>query len=422
MITDHTLRAGVLGTIERTRYVRSPAPDTAAVLTHCFRGTGPARVEMLTSQAASDVYLEPRTRESPDDGRTWGSWKAVPECEQRQGRFYLANHELGRLLDPGSGKLIRLTLQRLFIGDPGEILEKAFKTGNHSDYRDHALYQLSDDNGLTWGPMQLIRYEDGPEFDPADWGNDAYLRLNRMYSGYNTVIAPDGNLLYSGCVQAPHEQDGVREEVCGVRVFKAAWNAGAGRYDWRSPFLLTVSRRISSRGLLEPWLAPLADGRLYLDMRGSSTAWTPGRRWYSVSADKGETWSPVADLRYDTGETFYSPSTFAKTIRSSRTGKLYWVGNIAPEPPNGNWPRRPLVLAEFDEEKVAIRKSTVTVIDDYEPGADASDKVQFSNFSLVENSGTHALELYLVRYGEAGPLGEKRYFQADVFKYVITLA
>jgi hypothetical protein len=421
MIADYKKTRGPLGSIERSRYVRSPAPDTAAVLTHCFRGTGSARVERLTSQAASDVYLEPQTRESPDNGKTWGPWVTIPEADLHQGRFYIANHELGRLHDPASGNLFRLTLQRIFIGDPGEILEKAFKTGNHNDYRDHAIYQLSADNGLTWGPMQLIKYEEGPDFDPANWGQDDYLARNRMYSGYNAIIAPDGNLLYSGCVLAPHEQDGVREDVCGVRIFKGAWNAGTGRYDWRSPFILTVSKRISSRGLLEPWLATLADGRLYLDMRGSSTKWTPGRRWYSVSSDKGETWSPVADLRYDTGEAFYSPSTFAKTLRSSRTGKLYWIGNIAPEPPNGNWPRRPLVIAEFDEGNVAIRKSTVTVIDDYEPDGDASGKVQFSNFSLVEHTETHALELYLVRYGEAGALGEKSYFQSDVFKYVITL-
>ncbi|MBI3985886.1 MAG: exo-alpha-sialidase [Lentisphaerae bacterium] len=412
---------GPLGTIERIRYVPSPGPNTAAVLSHYFRGVGPARVERLTSQAASDVYLAPRIRESPDNGQTWGDWVAVPEKDVRQGRFYMALHELGRVHDPSSGRLFRLTLQRLFIGDPAEILGKAFKTGNHNDYRDHAVYQLSDDNGLTWGPMQLIKFEDGPEFDPADWGNDAYLARNRMYSGYNAIVAPDGTLLYSACVKVLHEQDGVREDVCGVRLFKAAWNATAGRYDWRSPFLLTVSTRISARGLMEPWLATLADGRLYLDMRGSSSEWTPGRHWYSVSKDKGETWSPVTDLRYDTGEQFYSPSTFAKTLRSARTGKLYWVGNIAPEPPKGNWPRRPLVLAEFDEERVAIRKSTVTVIDDYEPDGDASPYVQFSNFSLVEHTETRAFELYLTRYGEAGTLQEKTYWQASAFKYVIVL-
>lgn len=419
MVPDFKKTRGPLGTVERTRYISSPAPNTAAVLSHCYRGTGPARVERLTSQAASDVYLEPKTRESPDNGKTWGPWDTVPDKDLHQGRFYMALHELGRVYDPASGKLFRLTLQRLFIGDPAEILEKAFKTGNHTEYRDHAIYQLSDDNGLTWGPMQLIKFEEGPEFDPADWGNEAYLGKNQMYSGYNAIVGPDGNLLYSACVKVPHEQDGVREDVCGVRIFKASWNAGTGGYDWRSPFLLTVSKRISARGIMEPWLATLSDGRLYLDMRGSSSEWTPGRHWYSVSKDKGETWSPVSDLRYDTGETFYSPSTFAKTIRSTRTGKLYWVGNIAPEPPKGNWPRRPLVIAEFDEAQVAIRKSTVTVIDDYEPDGDASPNVQFSNFSLVENAESGAFELYLARYGEAGKLGEKTYFQTSAFKYMI---
>lgn len=420
MVADRKKTWGPLGAIERIRYVCSPAANTAAVLCHCFRGTGPARVERLTSQAASDVYIEPKTRESPDNGKTWGVWETVPDKDLRQGRFYMALHEQGRLHDPGSGKLIRITLQRLFIGEPAEVMEQFWRSGQ-CNFRDHSIYQLSDDDGITWGPVRLIKFEDGPEFDPAGWGNDAYLSKNRMYSGYNAIVGPDGNLLYSAIVSASHEQDGVREEVGGARIFKGSWNAATGRYDWRSPFLLTVSKRISARGLMEPWLATLADGTLYLDMRGSSSEWTPGRHWYSVSKDKGETWSPVADLRYDTGEQFYSPSTFAKTLRSARTGKLYWIGNIAPEPPKGNWPRRPLVLAEFDEAQVAIRKSTVTVIDDYEPDGDASPCVQFSNFSLVEHTETKAIEIYLPRYGEAGTLQEKTYWQASTFKYVITL-
>jgi hypothetical protein len=419
MVGDHRTTRGPLGTVERTRYVGSPGANTAAVLTHGYRGTGPARVEQLTTQASSDVYLAPQTRESPDNGRTWSAWAPVPDREVRQGPFYMALHEQGRIHDPRSGKLFRLTLQRLFLGDPADVMEK-LKVGQ-INFRDHSVYQLSDDNGLTWGPMHLIKFEDGPEFDPADWGNDAYLSRNRMYSGYNAIVGPDGDLLYSAIVVAPHEQDGVREDVGGARIFKGAWNAATGRYDWRSPFLLTVSKRISARGLIEPWLAALTDGTLYLDMRGSSSEWTPGRHWYSISKDKGETWCPVTDLRYDTGEPFYSPSTFAKTIRSTRNGRLYWVGNISPEPPKGNWPRRPLILAEFDEAKVAIRKSTVTVIDDYDPDGDASPYVQFSNFSLVEHSETRAIELYLTRYGEAGALQEKTYWQSGAFKYVITL-
>jgi hypothetical protein len=54
-------------------------------------------------------------------------------------------------------------------------------------------------------------------------------------------------------------------------------------------------------------------------------------------------------------------------LRDSITGKLCWFGNICPEPPNGNWPRYPLIIAEVDENKAALKRSTVTAIDDRNP-------------------------------------------------------
>ena len=422
MVSDHKTTQGSLGTVERRRYMPSPAANTAAVLIHCYRGTGSTRIEKLTSQAASDTYLAPKLRESPDNGKSWGDWRTVPDNDLRQGHIYMALHELGRYHDPACGKLFRLTLQRLFIGDPEDILRNAFRTGNHGGYRDHAIYQISEDEGETWGPMRLIKYEDGPEFNPAEWGNADYLNRNQMYSGYNAIAVSDGALLYSACATVNCQQEDICEVVCGVKVFKGVFNAAENRYDWRTPSLLTVPKRISSRGLMEPWLSALSDGRTYLGMRGSNSEFTPGRHWHSVSKDNGETWAPITDLRYDTGEQFYSPSSFAKTLRSAKTGKLYWFGNIVPEPSQGNWPRHPLVIAEIDETQIAIRKSTVTTIDGYEPDGDAGPFMQLSNFSLLENRDSKDIELYLTRYGEAGAFKEKSYYQAAVFKYVITLA
>ena len=36
------------------------------------------------------------------------------------------------------------------------------------------------------------------------------------------------------------------------------------------------------------------------------------------------------------------------------SNKLDWVGNIIPEPPQGNLPRHPLVVAETDEERYTM--------------------------------------------------------------------
>ena len=84
-------------------------------------------------------------------------------------------------------------------------------------------------------------------------------------------------------------------------------------------------------------------------------------------------------------------------------------------PPKGNMPRYPLVIAEVDEKIPALKKNTVTVIDHRQPDQDPD--IQFSNFSLLENRETHALELYLTTYGEDAT----NVFTADNYKYTLTL-
>jgi hypothetical protein len=103
-------------------------------------------------------------------------------------------------------------------------------------------------------------------------------------------------------------------------------------------------------------------------------------------------------------------------IRHSVTGKLYWLGNISATPPQGNSPRYPLVIAEIDEEKVALRRDTVTSIDDREPG---QGDIQFSNFSLLEDRETHRLELYLTTYGQEPDPAD--WATADCYRYYLEL-
>ena len=84
-------------------------------------------------------------------------------------------------------------------------------------------------------------------------------------------------------------------------------------------------------------------------------------------------------------------------IRHSVTGKLYWFGNISSIPPAGNSPRYPLVIAEVDESSAALRRSTVTALDDRQIG---QGDIQFSNFALLEDRVTRDLVLHLTTYGQ----------------------
>jgi hypothetical protein len=108
----------------------------------------------------------------------------------------------------------------------------------------------------------------------------------------------------------------------------------------------------------------------------------------------------VAELTYDDGSEFYSPSSYSRLIRSSKTGKLYWIGNITADPPNGNLPRYPLVIAQVNETTPTptLIKSTVTKIDDRQ--SDEPTTVALSNFNVYDDRETGALEMYMSRYGE----------------------
>ena len=208
--------------------------------------------------------------------------------------------------------------------------------------------------------------------------------------------------------------------MAGVVCFVGRWDENRKDYQWETSNRIFLPRRISTRGLVESDLSELKNGNLLLIMRGSNAGLDPlecpGRKWMSVSEDGGMTWSPVTDLRYDNGEQFYSPATYAKTLRSAKTGKLYCFLNISDTPPQGNGPRYPLQVAQVDEEKVALIKDTVTVIDTRNPEED-SEHLQLTNFSLLEDRETNVVELYLTRLGAKGP--EPDLWTADTYKYLI---
>lgn len=201
----------------------------------------------------------------------------------------------------------------------------------------------------------------------------------------------------------------------GSLAFLGKWNAEERDYTWTAGERVEISPDVSSRGLMEPFAAELEDGRLLVIWRGSNTAKTPGRKWFSVSTDGGRTLTSPEELKYDDGSRFYSPSSFHRMLRHTVTGKLYWVGNICPKPPSGNSPRYPLIIAEVDEALPALKRKTVTPIDDRRD--EDSARLQLSNSSCFEDRESHALEVYLTRLGEDAD----DFWGASAYKYTLTL-
>jgi len=405
----------------------------AAAITVRRLGAGRRREERLARQGSSDWTDTMRLRCSDDNGGTWSDWEMLAREWPSQGDCTTEQMPFAACFDPVSGQTVQMIFQRIFQGDPKHVLRTCWS--GVKLYYDHGFCQTSADEGRTWGGLQQLKYEDGPSFDPDNWAEPGFLETNEMYGGYGLTPLRDGALLYPATVPLPYQDDedavvahmanltGREGHVDGVVCFRGRWDGQAGAYAWESSAPLLVPRRVSWRGLLEPAAAELANGDVLLVMRGSDTPVTPGRKWMAVSRDAGRSWSDVTDLRYDDGEQFYSPSSFARLLRSSQTGRLYFVGNISADPPDGNSPRYPLVIAEIDESATALKRDTVTTIDRYDPDRDTT-RLQLSNFSLIEDPDTGNLELYLTRLGERGEdeSSTPDFWTADAYKYTLAFA
>lgn len=213
-------------------------------------------------------------------------------------------------------------------------------------------------------------------------------------------------------------------------VFANYWEAGLligefrkdGTLAWHVSAAVPCDFEKSSRGMVEGTVAELADGRLIMVLRGSNGDWPEkrGYKWLTFSDDLGETWSEAEPLRCDDGTLIESSATGSALFRSGMNGRLYWIGNLCLDwrRPNGNMPRSPLYIAEIQEDPVAIRRKTITVIDQSQPGEDPD--TQHSNFKFYEDRKTGELVVLLTRYGERG-YADNTWIRADLHEYRIAL-
>lgn len=424
--------------VTRELYALSPQPGQTPNVNVAYAGPdGLRRVESRSMEVSNDWSDHLQERFSEDNGRTWGEWQPASALAEgrnpTQGDLTMeGGHASGGELDPAAGVRFATTLQRILRGDPSTYINDLFGPGIRR-FSDHCFYRVSDRAGKPVGPLRMFRYEDGPEFDPQNWGAPDYWRRNEMYPGGVTML-PNGTVIAAMTVPVPMDDPrdkGIRAIfpadlrpgcTAGAMTFVGRFNAATGDYDWKLSNKVAIPLHVSSRGLVELAITRLNDGRLLMVMRGSNAgldpAKAPGNKWITLSNDGGLTWSPVSDFRYDTGEPWYSPASISQCFRSRKTGKLYFIGNMLDKPTEGNSPRHPLQIAEIDEAGATIRRSSVTIIDGRDPATDA-ESIQFSNFCLLEDREHQHLELYMPRYGaKGGAWGAS----GDVYKYTLRFA
>jgi hypothetical protein len=319
------------------------------------------------------------------------------------------------LVDPKTGALIDFRIVGLFPDDKplarlrGWSIQTAF----------------SDDGGRTWRDERPVIHR-GAEFSESHPLPGVWAGKNCAYLGDRTcvpMVLPDGVILLPIQI-VPLAADGALHNPGGgytfthAAVLRGRWVADR-RLEWEMSTVLEADPALTTRGLIEPTIARLDDGRLLLVMRGSNDKKPAlfGGRWASFSPDEGRTWSKAALWTYDDGRAFYSPSACSQLLAHS-SGRLFWLGNISPTNPTGNGPRYPLVVGEVDRRTGALRKASVQVVDDREPGE--SEGLALSNFFAREDRETSEIVLHMSRQG-AKSVGGIHDFTADAFLYRIAI-
>ena len=71
-------------------------------------------------------------------------------------------------------------------------------------------------------------------------------------------------------------------------------------------------------------------------------------------------------------------------------------------------------IAEVDERTLGLKKETVTEIDTRQPGE--GERLQLSNFWIIESQAEKNLEIYLTRLNE----NPDELYTANVYRYTVT--
>jgi hypothetical protein len=421
--------------VRRELYV--PAPDQRTSESRWQRythGTGLHRVEHRSLVREADWSNEDYERHSDDNGRTWGEWKDVhAQGYERKGEDEITVYDGTEAYNPRHGHFASVGMRRIFLGGHEAAFEAYWHRGE-SGFVDHTLMVVRQD-GSEERSVELIKYEEGANYDPTNWRDRAYTQQNRAYLGSGIVVQADGQIVFPIAAALPSCCRILGRDVAelfpscsdimhGLIVARGGFDSSRGNYDLAFSRPVVIGDLKSSRGIDEPVCAVLPSGRIVTVFRGSnvdSPSWktriesgTPGHKWFCYSDDGGKTFTDPVPWHFDDREVFYSSATFHQFLRSQRNGKLYWIGNITDHTACGNYPRHPLLIAEVNERGL-LAKSSLAIIDKREKGD--SDKLQLSNFSVLQDRETGIVELYLSKLGQR----EGNTWWADCWRYFIDL-
>ncbi len=378
--------------IDRVIFMPSPRKGVATHASSYYTAReGGSLMSIHGYESRSDTTDVAFIRFSGDNGRTWGAEETF-QTEFRDPKGTRRRYPAGGYVDPLTGRY--LTVRNEGVLPTDDPLEGMRQWKLH--------YSVSEDGGRTFLVDEQIIH-DGEEYDainhlPGISVGKTCAMIGDM--GQRPITRADGVLLVP-IQYTPAGPDGVYLNpgagftYTNCMVLFGHWLPG-GRLRWTASDKIIADPARTTRGLIEPTIAQLPDGRIIMVMRGSNDKRPelPGWKWFSESRDGGQTWSVPAPWTYDDGIPFHSPSSCSQLYRHL-DGRLFWIGNICQENPEGNGPRYPLVVGQVDEITGRLLRRSVWAVDDREP--DESPFLTLSNFFAREDRETGHMLIHMTR-------------------------
>lgn len=420
-----------------------PASGTGVAekrLQYYLDAEGTIRKEIKEFQSQDDTADYREYRFSYDNGKTWTEWIREPLLAREPVGTDEIDENLGyqnaqHVYNPVVGHFVSLQCQFIYI-DGYAATEAHYWAGYTRPMHSFLMIENLDGTALE---RVLVKYEDGADYDRATYRTTDYLTTN-ISRGSDLIVLANGDILFNLCIpvnvacdiagldlQEVFPTTGGLGHAWALLVARGVWDANAGQYVISYSEPIIIDDTLSTRGLSEPMFAELDDGRIFCIFRTSTdipSGWTcrlsanaPACKYYVISEDGGKTFSAPQPWCYEDGEIVYSPASICQVIKSEVNGKLYWIGNACSKNEiNGAYPRFPLYLIEIDPQTgLAIRESKV-LIDTRRSGE--SDKVQLSNFCILENKEIGTLEIYLSKLDQ---FSAKHKYDCETWKYTLYL-
>lgn len=324
-------------------------------------------------------------RQSNDNGKTWQPLRSHAPFAEGLPAGYRRGPTTGMLDDSENRVLWIVNALDTAQLDP-TIAEPPIAQKTY-----YLRYRVSTDGGQSWLCDDPIVSQG--DFTAEHPFPDLWIGKNAIYLGdlgSRPITTRTGRILLPAQMTILDEAGELYKPPKALTYTEAVVVIGQWQVDhriaWRMAQRVKGDVDLSSRGMIEPTLAELPDGRLMMVMRGSNAhdKNVPAHRWISVSVDQGETWSEAQPWKYDDGTAFSSPSSMSSLIRHS-SGRIFWVGNISPENAFGNSPRFPLVIGEVEPESLQLIRGSVVVIDDVSEADRKRGRLDLSHVHLLED-------------------------------------